>query len=82
MSSDLEKRLKATVQAEYDDQQIKCPACGYTWADDSLAQYISDHGEDGPKNSECPACQTLLTIEECVTRTFDVTIARAEGETH
>ena len=79
MPSDLQKRIEAIVQAEYDTQNISCPVCGYQWDPEARAIHITYHGEDGPKNDECQVCHTEVTITENVVRTFEV-IASAGGE--
>ena len=76
--SDLQKRIEARVQAEFDAQNIRCPGCGYVWDMEALTAHITYHGEDPPKDADCPNCKAELTITENVVRTFEV-IARAAG---
>ncbi len=77
--SELQRRVEASVQAEHDSQGICCLVCGCTWDQESLAAHITYHGEDGPKDADCPECEAELTVTEYVVRTFEVT-ARVGGE--
>lgn len=73
--TEAQKRFEALYQADRDAENIRCPVCGYVW---DITPYITCWGEDGPQDDECPECGTVLTIKECVTRTFEVTVADAE----
>ncbi len=79
MCSDLQKRIEARVQADYDAQDIRCPVCGYMWNQQDLSGHITDHGQDGPKDDECPNCEAKLTITEDVVRTFEVAVRAAKA---
>lgn len=77
--SDLQKRIEARLQADLDAQNIRCPKCGYIWDMEALSAHITYHGEDGPRDDECPNCEAELTITEDVVRTFEVSVRTAGG---
>ena len=71
-------RIEKQVRADMAKQDIICPACGYTWEGEEMYGYVSYYGEDEPQDGECPRCEAKVTIDETVTRRFDVTIREGE----
>ena len=53
----------------------KCPSCGHKFDFEDLCDYITYHGEEGWRNTECPNCECKLNINEHVTRWFELSFA-------
>lgn len=65
-------RLKAA-------SEIHCPECNYEFDYEDMDAHVTYHGEDGPKDTECPSCDCKLTIDEDVTRTWEVTVKEEDN---
>lgn len=61
-------------------QEIRCPKCNYLFEWDDMEGHVTYHGEDGPKDDECPNCEVALTIEEQVTREYEVTLTGEQAD--
>jgi len=68
--TEIERRVAEQIALE----EIKCPACGYQFDPDEQRDHVTVWGDDEPKDDECPECQAELTIDETVTREFEVTL--------
>ncbi len=70
----LDKQLKRIREA----QEIKCPKCGYVFEPEDKYYFTTMWAEEGPKDTDCPSCETKLVIDETVSRTFEVTVKEAD----
>ena len=73
------ERIEKQVRADMAKSDIICPACGYTWEGEEMYGWVTYYGEGDQENGECPHCEAKVTIDETVTRRFDVTL-RGEDE--
>lgn len=54
-------------------EEAQCPACKYVFDPEDLDGLVTYYGEDGPQDVCCPNCEASLTVNETVTREFEVT---------
>ena len=76
--SEVFARIEQQVKDDMAKEEIICPACGYTWEGEELYGYVSYYGEGDEGEGECSNCEAKVTINETVTRRFDVTLVEED----